>query len=225
MEGAISVNGVAFQADRRGALYWPERRLLAVADLHFEKGSSYARGAQFLPPYDTAATLAALEESLACFQPQRVICLGDSFHDGEGPARMPEESRARLSAMMQGRDWVWIVGNHDPAPPEDLGGRILEDLIEGGIVFRHQALNREAPGEISGHFHPKATLRRRGRSISLRCFIGDGSRLILPSFGAYTGGLDVRAPEISGLFTQPPKLWLLGKDKVYGYRQADLTKP
>ncbi|MEX0923067.1 MAG: ligase-associated DNA damage response endonuclease PdeM [Rhodovibrionaceae bacterium] len=224
MAGGVSVNGTGFQADYRGALFWPERSLLAVADLHLEKGSSYARSAQFLPPYDTAATLAKLEECLDQFCPARVVCLGDSFHDGEGPARMSAEARQRLAEMMRGRDWVWIAGNHDPAPPEELGGRVLEELVEGGIVFRHQALERAAPGELSGHFHPKATLRRRGRSISLRCFVGDGTRLILPSFGAYTGGLDVSAPQIRGLFSRPPQLWLLGRERVYRYREADLTK-
>lgn len=219
----IAVNGAVFQADHRGALYWPQRGLLAVADLHFEKGSSYARSAQFLPPYDTAATLAKLEESLQRFRPRQVVCLGDSFHDGGGPARMPEAARAKLAGMMTGRDWVWIAGNHDPALPEELGGRILEELTEGGIVFRHQALERSAPGELSGHFHPKATVRRRGRSISLRCFAGDGARLILPSFGAYTGGLDVSAPEIRGLFAAAPNFWLLGRERVYLYREADLT--
>lgn len=222
--GSIVVNGVVFEADRHGALFWPGRSLLTVADLHFEKGSSYAADAQFLPPYDTAATLAKLETCLALFQPRRVICLGDSFHDGEGPARMAEEQRARLAGMMRGRDWVWIVGNHDPAPPRDLGGEVLEEMVEGGVVFRHQALSRPAPGEISGHFHPKATVRRRGRAISLRCFAGDGSRLILPAFGAYTGGLDVGAPEIRGVFAKPPTLWLLGSEKLYRYRLADLAE-
>lgn len=224
MQGGIVVNGARFQADYRGALYWPERSLLAVADLHFEKGSSYARGAQFLPPYDTDATLEKLEACLDRFQPKRVVCLGDSFHDGEGPARMETAARARLSAMMRGRDWVWIVGNHDPSPPEDLGGSIVEDLIEGGIVFRHQALERSAPGEISGHYHPKATVRRRGRAISLRCFAGDGSRLVLPAFGAYTGGLEVTAPELRGLFARTPTFWLLGPERVYGYRLKDLSE-
>ena len=126
MEGEIVVNGVRFEADHRGALFWRERSLLAVADLHFEKGSSYARGAQFLPPYDTVATLEKLEACLTRFQPRHVVCLGDSFHDAEGSQRMEAAARSRLAAMMQGRSWIWILGNHDPAPPKDLGGEVME---------------------------------------------------------------------------------------------------
>ena len=222
--GQIAVNGVAFDADRFGALYWPERGLLAVADLHFEKGSSYAASALFLPPYDTAATLEKLAGCIERFAPRRVVCLGDSFHDGEASARLDDAARKRLSMLMRGRDWVWIVGNHDPEPPGDLGGEVLEELVEGAIVFRHQALERPAPGEISGPYHPKATVRRRGRAISLRCFAADGERLILPAFGAYTGGLDVGAPAIRDVFRRSPTLWLLGPDKLYRYRVQDLTK-
>lgn len=222
--GQIAVNGVVFTADRFGALYWPERRLLAVADLHFEKGSSYAASAQFLPPYDTVATLEKLAGCLERFAPRRVVCLGDSFHDGEAAGRLDGAARDRLAALMRGRDWIWIAGNHDPAPPQELGGEVLEELVEGAVVFRHQALDRRASGEISGHFHPKATVRRRGRAISLRCFAGDGERLILPAFGAYTGGLDIGAPAIRDVFRRSPTLWLLGPDKLYRYRLQDLAE-
>ncbi len=134
----IVIAGVTLVADPAGALYWPEEKLLVAADLHLEKGSAYAARGVLLPPYDTAATLARLARLIERYVPRLVVALGDSFHDGGGPARMAEPSRVALSALQRGRDWVWLAGNHDPDPAENIGGRFAAVLALGALTFRHE---------------------------------------------------------------------------------------
>lgn len=207
----LRLNGAEFLADHSGALVWPDKRTLAVADLHLEKGSSYARHGTQLPPYDTRTTLDRLAEVLARYRPETVICVGDSFHDVHAADRLSTDDQTRLSRLIESRDWIWIGGNHDPAPPAAWGGRSESVWMIGPVVFRHEADPRSAAGEVSGHFHPKAGLSVRGRHISGRCFVSDGRRLILPAFGAYAGGLDVRDAAIAGLFRTGFFAYLIGR--------------
>jgi uncharacterized protein len=190
--GEIAVAGIMLIADPAGALYWPDEKLLVVADLHLEKGSAFAARGVLLPPYDTTTTLARLARLIEHYAPRIVIALGDSFHDGGGPARLPDTSRAALSAMQCGRDWLWIAGNHDPDPADNIGGRFADTLACGALTFRHEPMTKPSAGEIAGHLHPQARIARRGRAVSRRCFAGDGNRLVMPAFGAYAGGLNVR---------------------------------
>jgi uncharacterized protein len=196
----LVVAGVALHADHAGALYWPDEKLLVVADLHFEKGSAFAARGVLLPPYDTAATLARLVSLIERYMPRVVIALGDSFHDDGGPVRMDEISRATLKALQRGRDWIWIAGNHDPDPAVNIGGRFADVLALGPLTFRHEPSPRPRDGEIAGHLHPLARVSQRGRAVSRRCFACDGSRLVMPAFGAYAGGLNVRDRAIVSLF-------------------------
>ncbi len=155
-------------------MYWPDEKLLVVADLHLEKGSAFAARGVLLPPYDTATTLARLARLIERYAPRVVIALGDSFHDGGGPARMADISRAALKALQRGRDWVWIAGNHDPDPAENIGGRFADVLALGALTFRHEPAAEPSDGEIAGHLHPLARVARRGRAVSRRCFASDG---------------------------------------------------
>ena len=179
---AFALAGEALEARPSGALWWPAQGLLAVSDLHLGKSERIARrGGTLLPPYETQATLDRLGEEIAATGARTVLCLGDSFD----AAALPEAEAGRLAALMAGRRWLWIEGNHDPGPV-GLGGEHLAELRAGPLVFRHEAAvpraEGDAPaavataeagaGEVSGHYHPKA-------------------RLILPAFGRYTGGLDV----------------------------------
>ena len=212
----LIVNSCALTPDLSGALIWPARRLAVVADLHLEKGSSYALRGLFLPPYDSRATLAALERVIDTHKAQHVICLGDSFHDPEAATRLSDQEVATIRRLTTARRWTWITGNHDPNPPTTLGGKIIHELTVGPLVFRHQALeDRPAPGELSGHFHPKATVATRSRRITARCFVTDGTRAILPSFGAYTGGMDVLDPMIAKKFQRTFKVHMLGRKKIH----------
>ena len=197
---ALVVAGAALLADPAGALYWPDEQLLVVADLHLEKGSAFARRGVLLPPYDTAATLARLARLIERYAPRVLIALGDSFHDGHGPSRMSAADRAALKAFQHSRDWIWIAGNHDPDLPDGLGGRFADVLAFGPLTFRHEPSVNAANGEIAGHLHPVARVARRGRAVSRRCFAGDGRRLVMPAFGAYAGGLNVRDRAIFSLF-------------------------
>jgi DNA ligase-associated metallophosphoesterase len=196
----INVAGATLVADCAGALYWPDESLLVIADLHLEKGSAFAARGVLLPPYDTAATLARLATLIERYAPRLVIALGDSFHDGGGPARMSDISRAGLKALQRGRDWLWIAGNHDPDPADNIGGRFAEILALGPLTFRHEPSPHPCAGEIAGHLHPQARIARRGRAVSRRCFASDGKRLVMPAFGAYAGGLNVRDRAIVALF-------------------------
>jgi uncharacterized protein len=197
---AVQVAGTALLADPDGALYWADEKLLVVADLHLEKGSAFARRGVLLPPYDTASTLSRLARLVEHYAPRIVIALGDSFHDDHGPLRMSDLDRIKLKALQRARDWVWIAGNHDPDLPRDVGGRFADILAIGGLTFRHEPSEQPQDGEIAGHLHPVARVAQRGRAVSRRCFATDGRRLVMPAFGAYAGGLNVRDQAIFGLF-------------------------
>jgi DNA ligase-associated metallophosphoesterase len=197
--GEIEMCGARLCGDAAGALYWPTERLLVVSDLHLEKGSSFARRGVLLPPYDSAATLANLSTVIAQRDPRIVIALGDSFHDGEGPQRLSDADRATLSALQKGRDWIWIAGNHDPDPAAGIGGIFSDCVSVGPFVFRHEPTTSDE-NEIAGHLHPVARVATRGRTVSRKCFASDGRRLVMPAFGAYTGGLNVRDRAFAALF-------------------------
>lgn len=197
----MTVAGVALTADLSGALYWSEERLLVVSDLHLEKGSSFAARGILLPPFDTAATLARLAAVIAQYNPRTVIALGDSFHDRDAHERLADTDRDAIAALQVGRDWVWIAGNHDPLPPNSLRGSVAEEIAIGAISFRHEPTGAE--GEIAGHLHPKARVVTRARAIDRRCFASDGVRAVMPSFGAYTGGLSIRDRVFAKIFRSP----------------------
>lgn len=185
-----------FAALRDGALYWPARRALLVADLHFEKASWFARLGQMLPPYDSLATLEALTALVERTAAQEVWCLGDSFHDSRGCERLPARARELLTALTAGTRWTWITGNHDAAFVDHCGGAIVEEVEVDGLILRHEADPADPRPELSGHFHPKYRVRVRGRQVARRCFVASATKLILPAFGALTGGLDAHHPEI-----------------------------
>jgi hypothetical protein len=197
--GRLVLNGVELFVEPSGALWWPTAATLIVADLHFEKGTSYATRGVLLPPYDTRTTLTRLAAAIGP-RVERVICLGDSFHDGGGPARLSASDAAALQALVERHDWIWIAGNHDPILPAMLGGRtVVGELRLDRLVMRHQA-EANALGEVSGHYHPKSHIDVRGRRLSGACFIHDERRIVLPAFGAYTGGLHVESEAIRALF-------------------------
>ncbi|HEY5047908.1 MAG TPA: ligase-associated DNA damage response endonuclease PdeM [Rhizomicrobium sp.] len=214
-EICIEVNGEALLLDAAGALWWKAERTLVFADLHFEKGSSFARRGQMLPPYDTRDTLGRISAVVSRHAPKRVIALGDSFHDAHAGDRLDEQERAILADLCNKMDWIWIAGNHDPAPPSWLGGKVTEEVAIGGLIFRHEPQPGMNDGEIAGHLHPCATVTRRGRSLRRRCFVSDGLRVVMPAFGAYTGGLDVREPPVRSLFVDDFLAYLLGARRVY----------
>jgi uncharacterized protein len=212
----IVLSGVPLLADPRGALYWHEQGVLAVADLHLEKGSSFAARGQLLPPYDTATTLARLSHLAADYAPRCIVALGDSFHDGGGPGRLCDNDRGNLRALQRRREWIWITGNHDPEPADGIGGVFHRTLKIGALTFRHEP-NGDC-GEVSGHLHPVARIAHRGRAVSRRCFAADENRLVMPAFGAFAGGLNVRAAAFADLFgTLAFKAYLLGDNRIYSF--------
>jgi hypothetical protein len=217
----LALGRASFVADPTGALYWPQERLLAVADLHLEKGSAFAARRMFLPPYDTATTLAALAVLVARYAPRGVLALGDSFHDVGGSARLGVQDRAALARLQSGRDWIWIAGNHDPFLPADLGGARHAEIAIGGIMFRHRP---EAAGdaEIAGHFHPMARVAGAIGSVRRRCFVSNGVRCVLPAFGAYAGGLNLHDRAFAALFGRGGAAvfaHVLGRERVYRVAQ------
>ena len=171
----------------QGALFWPARRALLVADLHFEKASWFAARGQMLPPYDSIATLTALTAVVESTQAAEIWCLGDSFHDSAGCDRLPADASAMLRALTATRRWTWITGNHDVALIDRCGGEVVDEAVIDGLVLRHEAERGEARPELSGHFHPKFRVTVRGRHVSRRCFVATATKLILPAFGSLTG--------------------------------------
>ena len=212
----MALAGGTLITDPGGALYWPEQGLLAVADLHLEKGSSFAARGQLLPPYDTAETLARLTRLITHYAPRVVVALGDSFHDGGGPARLSDDDRDNLRALQRGRDWIWITGNHDPEPAANIGGTFETVLTMGALTFRH--LPTGTANEICGHLHPVARVVHRGRAVSRRCFATDKTRMVMPAFGAFTGGLNIRDAAFADLFgTLKFTAHMLGEDRLYSF--------
>ena len=192
----FTFSGHAFDALALGALYWPARRALVVADLHFEKASWFARGGQFLPPYDSIATLTDLTALVVAAAPREIWCLGDSFHDARGCERLPVRAQEMLRALTGAVAWTWVTGNHDAGLIDHCGGTIVDEAVVDGLVLRHEADRHDARPELSGHFHPKLRVHVRGRSVARRCFVASRTKLILPAFGSLTGGLDAGHPEI-----------------------------
>ena len=193
----MDVAGTALRVDLSGALVWDAQRLLVVSDLHLEKGSSFAARGTLLPPFDTVATLQRLTAVIAHYDPRTVIALGDSFHDREALQRLTGDDRACIANLQVGRDWIWITGNHDPAP-RGVGGEVADAITLGAVTFRHEPTG--ARGEIAGHLHPKARVATRARTLERRCFVSDGERAVMPAFGAYVGGLSVRDAAFAKLF-------------------------
>ena len=214
-KAVISIAGAQLVADPAGAAWHEDARALVVADLHFEKGSAYAARGQFLPPYDTAATLARLAALILRYAPRLVVALGDSFHDARAGERMAACDYEALRALVQGRQWIWIAGNHDPAIPAGLG-ELQSDFSLGPLTFRHEPLHGEANGEIAGHLHPAARVISPAGSLRRRCFVSDGTRCVLPSFGAFTGGLNIRDKAFAPLFgARPIVAHVLGRARVF----------
>jgi len=194
----FSFAGETFFPTADGALFWPAKQALLVADLHLEKASWFARLGQFLPPYDSHATLTAVAAEVERTGATRLFCLGDSFHDAFGCDRLPASARELLKEFTSTLDWTWIVGNHDPGFADHCGGRIADEVELAGIILRHEAVREEPRPEISGHFHPKLRLHLKGRQVSRRCFVASATKIIMPAFGALTGGLDAHHPQIMG---------------------------
>lgn len=212
----MTVNGARLAADPSGAALELSTGALLVADLHFEKGSAFASKGQFLPPYDTRATITALADAVARLKPARVVALGDSFHDLGADGRMHESDARALAALVASvEDWLWIEGNHDPEPPARFGGRTAHEARLGPLTLRHEPQAGAQPGEVAGHLHPCARVSVRGRAMRRRCFATDGSRLVLPAFGAFTGGLNVCGTAWAAIFEARPTAWMIGRERVY----------
>jgi DNA ligase-associated metallophosphoesterase len=206
-----------------GALWNPAHRALVVADLHLEKGSAYAARGQMLPPFDTSETLGRLEAEVAALSPAVVVLLGDSFHDKAAEDRLAASNAGRLHALASGRRLVWVVGNHDADGPQAAPGEVTDVLNLGPLVLRHEPLAGVQPGEVSGHLHPCARVRAASGAVRRRCFVTDAERAVLPAFGAYAGGLNVRDPAFAGLFARPPIAAALGRGRVHAVGWRSLT--
>jgi uncharacterized protein len=201
----------------QGALFWPARRALLIADLHLEKASWFARGGQMLPPYDSVATLADLGALASATEAAEIWCLGDSFHDRDGCVRLSAEARGMLTALTATTRWTWITGNHDPGFADPCGGAIVDEAEVDGLLLRHEADPDETRPELSGHFHPKLRIAHRGRLVSRRCFVAGPNKLILPAFGSLTGGLDADHPEIVRAVGHPAEALVPLTDRLLSF--------
>ncbi|MEM6381444.1 MAG: ligase-associated DNA damage response endonuclease PdeM [Pseudomonadota bacterium] len=215
----VDLDYAQFVADRAGALYWPDQQTLIVADLHLEKGSSFARFRTHLPPYDTAATLRQLASLIEIYAPRTVIALGDSVHDRTAWERLSKTDREQLVGLIATTtDWIWITGNHDPEPPSGVGGQSLDAITVGPVVMRHHPGGILAADqmELAGHLHPAARVIGRGGSARRPAFATDGRRMILPAFGAYAGGLCLSAKPFRPLFeAETFTAYVCGRSRVF----------
>lgn len=219
----IELQGRTAILDLTGAMYLPEDDALLVADLHFEKGSSFALRGMMLPPYDTRETLDALKEAVSRLSPRTVIALGDSFHDIGGPGRLGERERDTLGEVQSGREWIWVTGNHDHTLPDSIAGQVMAEVALGPLTLRHEPLVG-AQAEIAGHLHPVGKVVMRGRSTRRRCFLTDGSRCIMPALGAYAGGLNACDNAFKPLFPNGFTAHLIGTERIFAIARSMLCK-
>ncbi|MHA1523163.1 MAG: ligase-associated DNA damage response endonuclease PdeM [Alphaproteobacteria bacterium] len=214
----LDVGGERLLVDPLGGLYWPKHKLLAVADLHLEKGAAFAARGQPLPPYDTPDTLSVVEKLIATYAPATLVALGDSFHRADSHLHLEATARQRLATLTGGCRWVWIAGNHDPAPPLALGGEWFCELTIDALTFRHEPMAGATTREIAGHLHPVAKIRTRGRAFRRRCFVASPTRVVMPALGAYAGGLNVLDPAFAPLFPgRNFHAWMLSEGKVHRF--------
>ncbi|MEM9837975.1 MAG: ligase-associated DNA damage response endonuclease PdeM [Pseudomonadota bacterium] len=218
---AVSLKGVEVVFDCSGAAWLPEEEVLIVSDLHFEKGSHYAARGQFLPPYDTRATLDGVERLMRLCRPRTVLSLGDAFHDVDAEARMLPDDVERLERLCEEAEWLWVLGNHDPRPPQRFKGHADEIIEISGLIFVHE------PGDhpewnVAGHLHPCAVAQKGGRGVRRSAFVTDGERLVMPAFGAFTGGLNVLDDAFLPVFPGGFQAYLCGQSRVYAVTGASL---
>jgi hypothetical protein len=198
-----------------GALWLAAERMLVAADLHLEKGSAYAARGQLLPPFDTRETLARLAAEAAQLRPRTIVLLGDTLHDAGAEARLADEDARALGAIAAACELVWVVGNHDADGPRALPGRAADAVDVAGLALTHAPADGPRFGEVAGHLHPCAKVKGRAGAVRRRCFVSDGQRLVLPAFGAFAGGLNVRDAAFRRLFVRPPLVVALGERKAH----------
>lgn len=213
MNKTLTFGGSSFLPDASGALFWPNEETLLVADLHFEKASHFAEKGYHLPPYDSMETLARLRNVMTVFSPRRVIALGDSWHDIFAPNRMADADAQNLKDLTNTANFIWISGNHDPKPTRF--GAHVPDYEAGGMRFVHEATQRAAAPTFCGHYHPKVRVRLKRASKALPCFAVYDQVCVLPSFGAFTGGLDIQHSALTGPLGTPHTVYACGKNRVY----------
>lgn len=222
-EITIELAGQTFLPQLSGALYWPDENALLAADLHLEKSAAFATKGQFLPPYDSFATLERFSQDIERLKPKRVILLGDSFHRDEGVSSLGQKERELLAHLGEGRDWVWIAGNHDPKT-HFLAGTCRDKLMIQGIELTHEPTPNTCP-QIAGHLHPAAKIISNGSTVRRSCFVSDGERLIMPSFGVLTGGLSIFHTAFHGLLDhQNLRVVMRGKAKLYPVSNSYLVR-
>jgi DNA ligase-associated metallophosphoesterase len=219
----IEIAGLLAVLDLSGGMYLPAHDTLLVADLHFEKGSSFAQRGMMLPPYDTRETLVALTDAVARFDPATVIALGDSFHDIGGPERLGAEERTVLTGAQAGRSWIWVTGNHDRVLPGTIGGDVVAELSLGPLILRHEP-ETGAATEVAGHLHPVGKVVMRGRGVRRRAFLTDGSRCVMPAFGAYAGGLNACDAVFKPLFPKSFTAHLIGTERIFAIARPMLCR-
>ncbi len=220
----INLGGIELRPDLSGALYVPELSALIISDLHLEQGTSLARRGIRVPPFDTGITVGLLEEVIKRLAPQRLVFLGDSFHDDEGEKRIEAALMQRLQKIAESHECFWICGNHDPSPPRHLAGHAAQHILLGPLTLRHEPVRlRKDEFEIAGHLHPGCAVSQRGRRLTGKCFIADDRRLIMPAFGAYTGALSVFAEPYDRLFKRDEtRAWMIGQQRLYKFPFARL---
>jgi DNA ligase-associated metallophosphoesterase len=224
MTASITFCGEHLLLDPAGALVWPRLSLLAMADLHLEKGSACARQGALVPPWDSRVTLERVKALVERYRPQIIVSVGDAFHDDDAASRLDAQDALVLGDLARAARLVWVCGNHDPSPPLGIGGECAEVFEAGPLVFRHQAQDA-ASGEISGHFHPKARVATRAGEVVRPCFLAGAERIVLPSFGAYTGGLEIGSPAIASLFPDGAEAFLLGRSKLFRFAMQPPPRP
>tara|TARA_X000000950_G_scaffold289123_1_gene409971 strand:+ start:16118 stop:16771 length:654 start_codon:yes stop_codon:yes gene_type:complete len=209
----IVFNKNTFFLVEQGILYWPKNFVLVVSDLHLEKSSYFAKFGQFLPPYDSIETLNLLDEILKQHKVKTVILLGDVFHDNDGYDRLDRRAKLIFNKINNKYNLLFVVGNHD----QDINIpniKTYEDITIDGINFSHKPSNLNSH-QVFGHFHPKILLKLNGKRIFKKCFIVSSTKICMPAFGVFTGGLNVESDIFKKIFKQNKEYFLIDNSHIY----------
>jgi DNA ligase-associated metallophosphoesterase len=216
----INFNNHEFKINNDGILFWLEKKIAIISDLHLEKGSSFASSGQFIPPYDSEETLKKLINFLKTHEVQTIILLGDTFHDGGALNRMSCKVKLIFDSLVENYEIIFVLGNHENKMKSPYI-KFYERYIVDDIHFLHEAV-LEKKYQISGHFHPVASLKINSKKITEKCLIHSENHIIMPAFGEFTGGLNINNPVFKPFLNSNYYIYFLTKKSVYKFASHDI---
>jgi uncharacterized protein len=183
------------------AALWLEQDTLLVTDLHLGKAETFQALGLAVPSGHHDQDLECLHQLCQKVQPTSLAILGDLFHARVGLNEALVKSIAEAFEKLE-LDILWIAGNHDRQLHnlvDTLGVRLEHELLTDELLLTHKPTQEDVPN-ICGHLHPRARLWVQKEKIDLPCFVLEKNTLILPAFGSFTAGTQMKKNASRGLY-------------------------